>query len=83
MSEQKVAVIGSGPAGLTVAADCAVLVNTPVAVEEVTDVVDVSRELECVLLARDVEVNILSDLHVEATHPRSNDVVSLGVLTSV
>ena len=57
--------------------------NTPVAVKEVTKVVDIESHLNSILLLSYSEVEILSNLEVEAVYPRSSNCTSLRILTSV
>ena len=59
------------------------LVSTPPAAEQVGDVVEVSTDLEGLLVTSDVEVELLGNLEVDTVEPRGDTAVALGVLASV
>ena len=87
----QVVVVGPGGGGesvvpVAVAQDDLVvehLVGAPLAAEQVGEIVEVHTEVQGLLVAVDIEVDLLRNLEVDAVHPRHFAAVALGILASV
>ena len=58
-------------------------VCTPLAAEEVGEVVEVNTDLEGLFVTGDVKVELLGDLEVDTVQPRSKAAVALGIFASM
>lgn len=59
------------------------LIDTPFAVEQIEDVVDVSTEIKGSRTTSHVEIELLRDSEIQAVNPRSNSAVTFAVFATV